>query len=126
MNDSLYAAFRGRFENGSGAIDVRAIHLMGIAHPEAVIGGDMEYGVAAGHGFGQRCGLAQIANGGLSFETCEIFQIAGGADEQAQVCALVRQSAGHVRAKESGSACEENFQEQFSVLSFQSIIRDSD
>jgi hypothetical protein len=29
-----------------------------------------------------------------------------------------------VRAEESSGACEENFQEKFSVLSFQSITRD--
>jgi hypothetical protein len=75
------------------------------------------------HGFFQRGGIAEVSGGGFGGKAFEVFQITGGADEQAKLCAPFRESAGDVGAEKSGGACEENFQKQFSVLSSQFSVR---
>jgi hypothetical protein len=58
----------------------------------------MEDGFAAGHGFFQGGGIAEIAGDGFGFEAFQIFEITGGANEQAEAGALLGESAGYVGA----------------------------
>jgi hypothetical protein len=50
----------------------------------------MEDDLAAGHGFLQRCRITQIAGCGFGFQSFDILQVAGWANQQAKVGALVR------------------------------------
>jgi hypothetical protein len=52
--------------------------------------------------------VAQVTGRGLGLQAFEILQIAGGANEQAQIGPLLGQNAGHMRAEESGCACDES------------------
>src|SRR5579863_405949 len=114
VNHAPDAVLARRFENSARALDVGTVHFVRIAHPEAVIGGDVKYGVAAGDGFVERGRSAEVAGGGFGVESFEIFQIAGRAYKQAELCALARQDASNVGAEESRSASYEDLQEKFS------------
>ena len=90
VDDAAHAVFARGLQDGPRAFDVRAVHFFRIAHPEPVVGGDVENDLAVRHGFFEGRGIAQIAGRGFGLEVCEIFQVAGGADEQAEVGALLR------------------------------------
>ena len=44
----------------------------------------------------------------------QIFQIAGGTNQQPQISALIGKNTSYVGAQKSGRASDENFQQQFS------------
>ena len=54
-------------------------------------------------------GSAEVADVGVAGDAFEILEIAGFADEQAQLCAFSGESLGHVMADESGGACKKDF-----------------
>ncbi len=89
VDDAAHAVLARGFQNCARAVDVGAIHFLRIAQPEPVVGGDVKYGVAPGHGFLQRRRVAKIAGCGFGFQAFEILEIASGADEQAQLRTLL-------------------------------------
>jgi hypothetical protein len=57
--------FAGDAEQGAGAFDVGAVHGVGIADPEAVVGGDVEDSVAAADGVAEGVRFEEVADDGL-------------------------------------------------------------
>jgi len=108
------AGFAGKAEELAGAIDVGAVHDGGIADPEAVIGGNVEDGITCGEGRFQAFGLEQIADNSLAANAFEVVEVAGFADEEAEVGAVSGQCFRYVVANESGGACDKNFHRVFS------------
>ena len=49
VDDALDASFAGEAQKLARAIDVGAIHCRGIGNPEAIIGGDVNDGIATGN-----------------------------------------------------------------------------
>ena len=47
VDDALDAGLAGQAQQFAGAVDVGAVHGGGIGNPEAVVGGDVDDGVAA-------------------------------------------------------------------------------
>ncbi len=112
VDDALDAGFAGQLEQVAGAIDVGAVHGVGIANPEAVVGGYVDDGIAALKGGGVGVGLGEIADLGLAVDAFEIGEVAGLADEEAEVGAFSGQCAGHMMAYKSGGACQEDLHGQ--------------
>src|SRR5579859_2315506 len=112
VNDATYAILPRSFQNRARAIHIRSIHLLRIAQPEAVVGGDVKYRVASKHSLLQRRRIAQVAGRSFGVQSFKIFQIAARADKQAQLRSLPSENASDMRAEKSGSACDESFQEQ--------------
>jgi len=98
----------GCFQNRACSPDVRAIHLVRIAQPQAVIGSNVENGIAAGHCLLERSRIAQVANCRLGFQSFKILQIAGRANQKPEASPLIGKSTGNMRAEESGGAGDES------------------
>jgi hypothetical protein len=81
-------------------------------------------GIAASDCFFEGSRVAQIAGRRFGVKPLKIFKIAGRTDEQAQLRALLGENAGDVGAKESGSASNESFQNEFSILSLKQGLAD--
>ncbi len=73
VDHAPHANLAGGVKNCPRALYVRAIHLLWIAHPEAVVGGHVEDRLAARHCFFERRRVAEIAGRGLCFESLQIF-----------------------------------------------------
>jgi hypothetical protein len=71
--------------------------------------------VASRNGFFQRGRRAQVASDTIGFESLDVSQVAGLANQQPQICALLGQRARHVRAQKSCSASNESSQRLFSI-----------
>ena len=108
-----------RFEQRARALDIRAIHLLRIAHPQPVIGRHVKHNLAAGKRLLNRSRVAQIAGNPIGLQILNIPQIAGRPHQQPQLRSLFRQNASYMTAQESRSAGDKSFQTQFSVLSSQ-------
>jgi hypothetical protein len=68
-----------------------------VGNPEAVVGGDVDHGVAAGEGGLQRRRVGEIADMRFRRDAFEVGEVAGFADQQAQVCAFERRSSPWLR-----------------------------
>jgi hypothetical protein len=85
VDEARDANLAGQAEQLAGAVDVGAVHGGGIGNPEAVIGGHVHYGIAAGECGGEDSGSARsptTVSPGMPSRFCEV---AGLADQQAQV-----------------------------------------
>jgi hypothetical protein len=63
-----------------------------VGNPEAVVGGDVDHGIAAGERGLERLWVGQVAHVRLAVDAFEVGQVAGLADQQAQLGALSGQS----------------------------------
>ena len=88
VDEALHAGLAGHAQQFARAVDVGAVHGLRIANPEAVIGGHVDHGIAAGEAGSQRFRLRQIADEGVAGNAFEIGEIAGLADQHAQIGAL--------------------------------------
>ena len=109
VDDAGDAGFAGQAQQVAGAVDVGAVHRIGVANPEAVVGGNVHHCVAALERGREGFGLGEIADDGVAGDAFEIGEIAGFADEQPEFSALIGKGFGDVMAYESGGACEEDF-----------------
>ena len=96
IHHTANAVLARRFQNCPRAFDVGAIHFCGILHPEPVIGGDVKYDFAAGHGFFQRRGVSKIAPSSFAGEALQVLEVAGGTDQKAETGALLSENASYV------------------------------
>ena len=83
IHHAAHVIFARGVQKRTRAFHIGAVHLRGILYPQAIVGGDVKYDVAARNCFFQRRGVAQITGRSLSLEAFEILQVAGGANEQA-------------------------------------------
>ena len=88
------------------ALDIDAVHGFGIAYPEAVVGGNMHHGVAAGESLREGLGLSEIADNGIAADAFKISEIAGFAHEEAEVSTLGSKSLSHMVSHKAGRACQ--------------------
>src|SRR5208282_3067509 len=109
--------FPSRLEHGARALDIRAIHRVGIAHPQPVVSGNMKNDVTARQRLLQRGRVAQIADDAIRMQALKVAQSARRPHQQPQLGSLFRQNARNMTAQKSGSAGDESSQNQFSVLS---------
>ncbi len=88
----------GETEELAGAVDIRLVHVGGIGDPEAVVGGDVDEGVAAFEGGGEGLRVAKIAVDllGVGRELGEDGGVGGGAGEEAELRALGGVGVGYV------------------------------
>lgn len=67
----------------------------------------MKHYVASGNSLLQGCGIAQISGNAIGFEVVNIFRVATGTHQQAQIASLVGESTGYMAADKTCSASEE-------------------
>src|ERR1051326_3821513 len=107
VDHATHAAFLRRTDDCPRAFHIGAIHLLRVAYPQPIIGGNVKYKVAAGHALLQRLGIAQITRCSFSPQVGNVVQAAGGTDEQPQLRALRSQRSRHVAADKSRRSCDE-------------------
>ena len=78
----------------------------------------MDHGIAAGERRAQRFRVGEIADVRFAADAFEVGEIAGLADQQAQISAFGGQRFGHMMADKSGRACEEDFHGKCSSITF--------
>jgi hypothetical protein len=98
------------FKQSPRPFHIGPVHFVGIPHPEPVVGRHMKHGIAAGHGPFERGDITQIAGCRLSLESLKVSQVAGRANEETQVGALIGQNARDMGAEKSGGAGDKGFQ----------------
>ena len=69
----------------------------------------MDHGFAAGERGLERCGVGEIADERFAADAFEVGEVAGFADEEAEIGAFGGERPGHMMADETGGACEEDF-----------------
>jgi hypothetical protein len=80
----------------AGALDVGAIHLLRVAHPKAVIGGNVEDEIAALHAASKGFRVSEISGHELRFKLFYVRRPAGLSRQQAKLGALRGQLARNV------------------------------
>src|SRR5260370_5249963 len=115
IGPSTHATFLCGVNDCASAFDVGFVHLVRIAHPQAIIGGHVEHKLTARHGVLERSWITQVAACYFSAQLSNVFRSARRAHQQAQPSAALRQSAGHVAADESSGSCDERFHVLFSL-----------
>ncbi len=108
VNHAPHPALPRRFQNRPRAFNIRAIHLLRIANPEPVVGGDVKHHLATRHRFLQRSRVAQVPGHPLRLQILNIPEIAAGADQQPQIGSLLGQDAGHMAAHKSRRTGDES------------------
>jgi hypothetical protein len=107
VDEALDASFAGHAQQLARAVDVGAVHGGGIGNPEAVVGGDVDDGVATGQAQDLSEAGSERSPTTVAGDAFEIGEVAGFAGEEAQVGAFGGQGFGYVMADKTGGACEE-------------------
>ena len=68
----------------------------------------MDYGVATGERRTERGQVGQVAQVSVAGDALKVGEVAGLADEEAELSAFASKYAGHMMAYKSGGAREEN------------------
>ena len=118
----MHAGFAGQAQQVARAVDVGAVHGVGIANPEAVVGGDVDDGVAAGERAVRRIQVGEVADDGVAGNAFEVGEVAGLADEQAEIGAFGGKRLGHMVAYKSGRACKEDFHSEAAALARSAML----
>jgi hypothetical protein len=108
MHHSPHSVPAGSLQNGSCALNVGPVHLLGIAHPEPVIGGYVKHGVASRDRLFDRGRITEVSDHPLGVQALNVLGITASPNQQPQIGALLGQNAGHVTANKSGSASDES------------------
>jgi hypothetical protein len=80
--------FAGEAEQIAGAVNVGAIHGVGVADPKTVVGGYVDDGIATLERGCERLRIGKIADDRVAFDALKVGEIAGPADQEAQVRTL--------------------------------------
>ena len=91
----------------TSAVDVGAVHGIGITDPEPVICGHVDDSVAALKSRSEGFRSGEITNHRISGNAFNVGKIAGFADKEAEVSAFSGEGSRHMMANEAGSACKE-------------------
>ena len=65
VDEARHAGFAGHAQQIARAVHVGAVHGVGIGNPEAVVGGDVDHGVAAGESGTDGLGSREVAQRGF-------------------------------------------------------------
>jgi hypothetical protein len=84
VHDAPHALFPRRIEQRTRALDIRAVHLSGIAHPQPVVGGNMKYNVAARSAFSIEAASRRSPATRSAFRSVKVAQIARRPHQQPQ------------------------------------------
>jgi len=109
VDDARDFGLTGEAEQVAGTVDIGEVHGVGIANPEAVIGGHVHYGIAAGECGGEGLGVGEIADDGVPGDAFEILEVASFADQHSKIGAFSGEGIRYVVAYESGCAGEKDF-----------------
>ena len=115
VNNTPYALLPRCLEQRTRALDIRAIHLVGIAHPQPVVGRHVKYNFATGQRFLNRSRVAQVTHNSIGVQILNVAQIARRPHQQPQPGSLFRQDARNMTAQKSRGAGDES---QHLALSF--------
>jgi hypothetical protein len=86
------------------------VHDGRIGDPEAIVCGYVHDGVAALDGGAEGFWFEEVAGNGFCGEAGEVFEVAGGADEETEGGSTAGEFLGYVATYEAGGSCEEDFQ----------------
>src|SRR5579863_1221967 len=104
VDEALDAGFARKAEKFARAVHVGAVHRLRVGNPEAVIGGNVDNGVAAGEACAQGFRLHQVADIRIAGYAFKVSEGAGFAHEHAEVGALGGEGLGDVVADKAGCA----------------------
>jgi len=110
--------FPRRFEQGTRALDIRAIHLVGIAHPQPIVRRNLKDDVATGKRLRNRRRVAQVAHYSISIlqvGVIKVAQVAGGPHQKPQLGSLFRQDARNMTPQKSRGAGDKGQHLAFSI-----------
>ena len=98
VDNSLDPGLAGQFQQFARTVDVRAIHLPGIAHPQPVICGDVDQRIAACQCGAKIFRLEQVAHDDLGVDAFERIHTACLAGQQSKACTFSRILPRHMTA----------------------------
>src|SRR6267378_1118548 len=93
-----------RTEQGTRALNIRAVHLVGIANPQPVVRSNVKDNVAARKRLLNRRSVAQVADHPISVQIANVAQVACGPHQQPQVGSLFGQDACNMTAQKTRGA----------------------
>ena len=108
VDDARHASRQRRLHDDARRLDVVADDLLGVACPQAVVGGDMDQAAAPGHRRRDRVRIAQVAADHLAGKAGEIGARAAAANQRPHPVTGTRKGARHRRADKSGGAGHED------------------
>ena len=111
-----HTLFPRRFKQRARALDIRAIHLVRITHPQTVVRRHVKHHIAASKRLLDRSRVAQIADRSIRVQAVQVAQIARRPHQQPQLGSLFRQHARNMTTQKSRGTGNKS---QHSALSYQ-------
>ncbi len=108
VHHAPHTLFPRRFEQGTRALNIRAVHLARIAHPQPVLRRNVKYNIATGKHLRNRPCVAQVADNAITLQVVNVAKVAGRPNQQPQLGSLFRQDARNMTPQKSRGAGNES------------------
>src|SRR5690348_16003866 len=108
VNDAFHAVLACRFEQAARAFDVALVNFLGIARPEAVVGGDVKDAANSLHCAAERKNIAEVAFAAFDRKILDQERIATHAHQYADRVTGFNELPGYVASHEPGGTRYKN------------------
>lgn len=107
VNDALDSGLGRRAQQRPGATDIRIVELLGVFHPQAVVGGCVVKSSAALHGISHGLRIVEVTLRQLHIQAVDIAPVTFAPHQHTDRLAPVQQGPGDGGSKKSGGACNQ-------------------
>ena len=107
VDDAWHIGFAGQAQQVACAVNVGAVHCIGVSHPQAVVGRNVNQSVATLERGGEGLRVGEVTDDSVAGNAFDVGELAGFADQHAQIGSFGSQCLRHMVAYEAGRACQE-------------------